>query len=161
MIFFVSAWFVLNYQLDILKMCSLQFLPSSSLLKMWTNLPLDLKRSNSLSIFKNRLLNSLFENYITMCYKPNSVHKYIYFSNKLYILSYLMTGIYMYIVYSPNTWRQTASSSVLFNSPWETSCTTSKLTNYGKLERGTNLCQKLKFSNYDIFASWFWNPLIF
>jgi hypothetical protein len=61
----------LNYQLDILKMCSLQYLPSSSLLKMWNNLPLDLKRSNSLSIFKNRLLNSLFENYRTMCYKPN------------------------------------------------------------------------------------------
>jgi len=52
----------LNYQLDILKMCSLQYLPSSSLLKMWNDLPLDLKRSNSLSIFKNRLLNSLFEN---------------------------------------------------------------------------------------------------
>ena len=61
----------LNYQLDILKMCSLQYLPSSSLLKMWNNLPLDLKRSNSLSIFKNRLLNSLFENYITMCHKSN------------------------------------------------------------------------------------------
>ena len=61
----------LNYQLDILKMCSLQYLPSSSLLKMWNNLPLDLKRSNSLSIFKNRLLNSLFENYMTTCYKPN------------------------------------------------------------------------------------------
>ena len=61
----------LNYQLDILKMCSLQYLPSSSLLKMWNILPLDLKRSNSLSIFKNRLLNSLFENYRTMCYKPN------------------------------------------------------------------------------------------
>ena len=53
----------LNYQLDILKMCSL--------LKMWNNLPLDLKRSNSLSIFKNRLLNNIFENYRTMCYKPN------------------------------------------------------------------------------------------
>ena len=39
----------LNYQLDILEMCSLQYLPSSSLLKMWNNLPLDLKRSNSLS----------------------------------------------------------------------------------------------------------------
>ena len=38
---------------------------------MWNNLPLDLKRSNSLSIFKNRLLNYHFENYITMCYKPN------------------------------------------------------------------------------------------
>ena len=38
---------------------------------MWNNLPLHLKRSNSLSIFKNRLLNYLFENYITMCYKPN------------------------------------------------------------------------------------------
>ena len=38
--------------IDILKMCSLQYLPSSSLLKMWNNLPLDLKRSNSLSIFK-------------------------------------------------------------------------------------------------------------
>ena len=61
----------LNYQLDILKMCSLQYLPSISLLKMWNNLPLDLKRSNSLSIFKNRQLNSLFENYMTMCYKPN------------------------------------------------------------------------------------------
>ena len=43
----------------------------SSLLKMWNNMPLDLKRSNSLSIFKNRLLNSLLENYIAMCYKPN------------------------------------------------------------------------------------------
>jgi len=39
--------------LDILKMCSLQYLPSSSLLQMWNNLPLELKRSNSLSIFKN------------------------------------------------------------------------------------------------------------
>ena len=55
----------LNCQLDILKMCSLQYLPSSSLLKMWNKLLL------GLSIFKNRLLNSLFENYITMCYKPN------------------------------------------------------------------------------------------
>ena len=54
-----------------LNYCSLQYLPSSSLLKMWNNLPLDLKRSKSLSIFKNRLLNYLFENYITMCYKPN------------------------------------------------------------------------------------------
>ena len=61
----------LKDQLDILKMCSLKYLPSSSLLKIWNNLPLDLKRRNSLSIFKNRLLNSLFENYITMCYKPN------------------------------------------------------------------------------------------
>ena len=43
----------LNYQLDILNMSSLQYLPSSSLLKIWNNLPLDLKRSNSLSIFKN------------------------------------------------------------------------------------------------------------
>ena len=60
----------LNYQIDILKMSSLQCLPSSSLLKIWNNLPLDLKRSNSLSIFRNRLLNSFFENYITMCYKP-------------------------------------------------------------------------------------------
>ena len=57
--------------IDILKMCSLQYLPSSSLLKMWNNLPLDLKRSNSLSIFKNRLLNSHFENYMTICNKPN------------------------------------------------------------------------------------------
>ena len=56
----------LNYQLNILKMCSLQYLSSSSLLKMWNNLPLDLK-----STFKNRLLNSLFENYRTMCHKPN------------------------------------------------------------------------------------------
>jgi len=39
----------LNYLLDILKICSLQYLPSSSLLKMWNDLPLDLKRSNSLS----------------------------------------------------------------------------------------------------------------
>ena len=61
----------LNYQLGILKMCSFQYLPSSSLLKMWNNLPLDSKRSNSLSIFRNRLLNSLFINYMTMCYKPN------------------------------------------------------------------------------------------
>ena len=61
----------LNYQIDILKMNSLQCLPSSSLLKIWNNLHLDLKRSNSLSIFRNRLLNSFFENYITMCYKPN------------------------------------------------------------------------------------------
>ena len=61
----------LNYQLDILRMCSLQYLPSSSLLKMWNNLPLDLKKGNSLSIFKNRLLNSLFENYMTMFYKPH------------------------------------------------------------------------------------------
>ena len=38
----------LNYQLDILKMCSLQCLSSSSLLKMLNNLPLDLKRSDSL-----------------------------------------------------------------------------------------------------------------
>ena len=61
----------LNYQLDILNLSLLKYLPSSSLLKIWNNLPLDLKRSNSLSIFKNRLLNSLFENYMTMCYKPN------------------------------------------------------------------------------------------
>ena len=54
-----------------LNISSFQYLRSSSLLKMWNNLPLDLKRSNSLSIFKNRLLNSLFENYRTMCYKPN------------------------------------------------------------------------------------------
>ena len=54
----------LNSQLDIIKMCSLQYLPTSSRLKMWNNLPLE-----SLSIFKNRLLNSLFENYNTMCYK--------------------------------------------------------------------------------------------
>ena len=46
----------LNYQLDILNMSLLQYLPSSSLLKIWNNLPLDLKRSNSLSIFKNKLL---------------------------------------------------------------------------------------------------------
>ena len=57
----------LNHKLDILKMCSLQYLPSSSLLKMWNNLPIDLKRSNSLSIFKNRLVNSLFENYRLIC----------------------------------------------------------------------------------------------
>ena len=56
---------------DILNISSLQYLPSSSLLKIWNNLPLDFKRSTSFSIFKNRLLNSLFENYITMCYKPN------------------------------------------------------------------------------------------
>ena len=36
--------------LFILKICSLQYLPSSSLLK--NNLPLDLKRSNSLSYLK-------------------------------------------------------------------------------------------------------------
>jgi len=40
-------------QLDILKMSLLQYLPLNSLLKMWNNLPLDLKRSNSLIIFKN------------------------------------------------------------------------------------------------------------
>ena len=37
----------LNYQLDILKMCSLQYLLSSFLLKMWNNLSLDIKRSLS------------------------------------------------------------------------------------------------------------------
>ena len=49
----------LNYQLDILNMSSLQYLPSSSLLKIWNNLPLDLKKKLSKHI------------YITMCYKPN------------------------------------------------------------------------------------------
>jgi len=38
----------LNYQLDILNSSLLKYLPSSSLLKIWNNLPLDLKRSNSL-----------------------------------------------------------------------------------------------------------------
>jgi len=57
----------LNYQLDILKIVYHQAL---FLRCCMNNLPLDLKRSNS-GIFKNRLLNFLFENYITMCYKPN------------------------------------------------------------------------------------------
>ena len=67
----VNTYSITINLIDILKMCSLQYLPSSSLLKMWNNLPLDLKRSNSLSIFKNRLLNSHFENYMTICNKPN------------------------------------------------------------------------------------------
>ena len=54
----------LNYQLDILNIISLQYLPPSSLLKIWNNLPLDLKKKQQL---KNKLLNSLFKNYITMC----------------------------------------------------------------------------------------------
>ena len=51
----------LNYQLDSLKMCSLLYLPSSSLLKMRNNLPLDLKRSNSLSeVYSVMMCNAIF-----------------------------------------------------------------------------------------------------
>ena len=77
-----ETW-LLSYQLILLlvfvkcefvsfpNICFFPRLKFHILLKIWNNLPLDLKRSSSLSIFKNRLLNSLFENYITMWYKPN------------------------------------------------------------------------------------------
>ena len=46
----------LNYQIDILNTGSLEDLPSYALLKRWNNLPLDLKRSASLGIFKKSYL---------------------------------------------------------------------------------------------------------
>ena len=70
----------LNYQLDILNMSSLQYLPSSSLLKIWNNLPLDLKRSNSLSIFTlqcviNRIaIHVKLIRYVLICFDICCVH---------------------------------------------------------------------------------------
>ena len=46
----------LNYQIDILNTGSLEYLPSYALLKIWNKLPIDLKRSASLGIFKKSYL---------------------------------------------------------------------------------------------------------
>ena len=61
----------LNYQIDILNTGSLEYLPSYALLKIWNNLPLDLKRSTSLGIFKKSLLAMLSDAYISKCNKPS------------------------------------------------------------------------------------------
>ena len=49
----------LNYQIDILNTGSLEYLPSYALLKIWNKLPLDLKRSALLVIFKITLFKML------------------------------------------------------------------------------------------------------
>lgn len=61
----------LNFQLDILNFSSLHTFPSYVLLKLWNNLPLDLKRSRSLNIFKNNLRKSIFDTYTSKCDKVN------------------------------------------------------------------------------------------
>ena len=45
----------LNYQIDILNTGSLEYLPSCALLKIWNKLPLNLKRSASLGVFKKKV----------------------------------------------------------------------------------------------------------
>ena len=55
----------LNYQIDILNTGSLEYLPSYALLKIWNKLPIDLKRSASLGIFKKSLFKMLSDAYIS------------------------------------------------------------------------------------------------
>ena len=60
----------LNYQIDILNTGSVDYLPSYALLKIWNKLPLDLKRSASLGIFKKSLFKMFSDAYISKCNKP-------------------------------------------------------------------------------------------
>ena len=61
----------LNYQLQNTTKKSLQSFPSYTLPKLWNGLPLQLKRSNSLNIFKRKYLIHLTEKYKTTCHKHN------------------------------------------------------------------------------------------
>ena len=63
---------ILKDQIGILKTGSLGYLPSYALLKIWNNLPLDLKRSALLGIFKKGLFEMLSDAYISKCNKPSS-----------------------------------------------------------------------------------------
>ena len=61
----------LSYQVDLLNFSSLQTFPSYTLLKIWNNLPLELKRSTSINLFKNKIKKALFEKYLLKCNRPN------------------------------------------------------------------------------------------
>ena len=65
--YLVNLWYDFKY---ILNTGSLEYLPSYSHLKIWNKLPLDLKRSPSLGIFKKSLFRILSEAYISKCNKP-------------------------------------------------------------------------------------------
>ena len=49
----------------------LKLFPSFTLVKLWNSLSLDLKRSSSLNVFKQKFNKKLFENYQTVCTKNN------------------------------------------------------------------------------------------
>ena len=51
----------LSYQVDLLNFSSLQTFPSYTLIKIWNNLPHELKRGTSISMFKNKIMNTLFD----------------------------------------------------------------------------------------------------
>ena len=48
----------LSYQVDLFNLSSLQTFPSYTLLKIWNNLPLELKQSTSITMFKNKIMKT-------------------------------------------------------------------------------------------------------
>ena len=57
----------LNFQIDILHFNDLKIFPSYALIKSWNSLPLYLKRSETLNIFKKTSLKTFLEKYIVIC----------------------------------------------------------------------------------------------
>ena len=61
----------LNFQIDILHLNDLKIFPSYALIKSWNSLPLYLKRSETLNIFKKTSLKTFLEKYIVICNSQN------------------------------------------------------------------------------------------
>ena len=80
----------LSDQFDLLNFSSLQAFPSYTLLKIWNNLPLEFKRSTSITMFKNKILKALFEKYLLKCnidLTVSLVNNYINLLIHLYMLT--------------------------------------------------------------------------
>ena len=61
----------------------MQTIPSYTLLKIWNNLPLELKLSTSITTFKNKLMKALFDKYLSVSLVNNDINLLL----NLYILT--------------------------------------------------------------------------
>lgn len=61
----------LSFEIPNLKNANMKIFPSYSMIKLWNNLPLELKRKKSLSIFKKHYASTLSMNYDIPCHKVN------------------------------------------------------------------------------------------
>ena len=89
----------LSYQVYLLNFSSLQTFPSYTLLKIWNNLPLELKRSTSINLFKNKIKKALFEKYLLKCNRPNcfSCKQWYHLINKFVHAYFLWKNTWKYI----------------------------------------------------------------
>ena len=69
------------------------------LFKIWNNLPLELKRSTSINLFKNKILKPPFDKYLLKCNWPNcfSCKQWYQLINKLVHAYFLWKNTWKYI----------------------------------------------------------------